>query len=464
MSITVQGNSDERIIIEYTPDRMIGIVSFDGPRGDGESLSNVDIEKAIRDKGIIYGIDEQVLQSIYDHRQQGFKYIIAKGKVPQRGEAAYLTYTFDKDSINELKPKENLDGTVDFKDLNIIQNVEEGHVLVVKTPATEGIDGTNIFGDVIAAIKGRDVTIPKGKNTHLLEDGVTLVASKPGKICYDGSHIAISDVFIVEGDVDSGTGNIDFKGNVLINGSVKNGYIVKATGCVEIRGSVEGAEIIAGENIVIWYGIQGMDKGHIHAEGNVVAKFIQNANVEASGEIIAEAIMHSHVAALSIRAEKGKGLIVGGELIAARVMSANTIGSYMATSTIVRMGVCCNVVEEFNQVKQKYNDQRQELERISQSVTFLMGKQDVMGQDKKQLLKKLLTTKQAIDTQFRETDIRYKELEQLVCNQTEGVINVKNKIYPGVKIMIGNAIKYIQEDYQYCSIKKDGPDIVVQAF
>ncbi len=70
-------------------------------------------------------------------------------------------------------------------------------------------------------------------------------------------------------------GNINFPGDVEIKGNVISNLTVTATGNIEILGAVEAASIIAGKNIVLKTGIQGMDKGVLQAGGNITARFIE---------------------------------------------------------------------------------------------------------------------------------------------------------------------------------------------
>ncbi|MGL5677550.1 MAG: DUF342 domain-containing protein [Cellulosilyticaceae bacterium] len=452
---------DEKVVVEITPDKMIGVISFEEPGVDGQRLDEKAIRHAIEKREICFGIDEALLNEILSSRRYNYKYIIAKGTPPVKGEDAKLEYSFDPKTINVFKPAQNLDGTVNFKDMNVVHNVTRNAVLVVKAEATEGTPGTNVLGQEIKAQKGKDVRIPKGKNTKLLEDGLTLVAEISGKLSYDHHNVYISPTFIVEKDVDSSTGNIDFVGNVVVNGNVQNGFKVKAGGTVEIKGCVEAAEIEAGDDVVVWYGIQGMDKGIIRTKGNLVAKFIQNAYVEADGEVVTEAIMHSHIAAASIDVAKGKGLIVGGEMIAGRQIHANIMGSPMATQTIVQIGVPPNLLKEYQQVEKLYQEVREEVTKVSQSVTFLMGKKDIIGEQKQTLLSKLITTKVGIEARHREVAEKHKMLSDKIKEANTGLVKVKNKLYPGVKITIGTAVKYISEDYTYCTIQKEGADVVL---
>ena len=104
----------------------------------------------------------------------------------------------------------------------------------------------------------------------------------------------VNDVYEVS-DVDTSTGNIEYSGNVCVLGNVKTGFSIKADGDVEVRGVVENATVEATGNVTIARGMNGMSKGTITAGGNVVAKFLENANVNAGGYVHSEAILHSNV-------------------------------------------------------------------------------------------------------------------------------------------------------------------------
>src|SRR5690606_15317621 len=126
--------------------------------------------------------------------------------------------------------------------------------------------------------------------------------------------------YVVPGDVDFSTGNIDFIGSVKVMGSVRNGFSVKAAGNVEIMGRLEGGFINTGGNIVVKEGIVGQGKGNIKAGGSVYARFLENAQVEARKDVlVGDSIMHSTVRAggkIVVNGKKGK--IVGGLCFAGR--------------------------------------------------------------------------------------------------------------------------------------------------
>lgn len=453
----------ESINVEVTPDRMLAVISFSEASLEGQQLSLEEIKQCIQAKGIIYGVDESVLSELAVSRNPDFKYIIARGLVPTKGQDAIHQFYFDEENLDKIKPKEKSDGTVDFKDLNIVHNVAKGQILYKKIPARTGNAGRNVLGQEIPAPMGKDIRLPKGQGVELLEDGTTLVAGIEGRLCYDAYNIYIAPLLNIEKDVDSSTGNIDFVGNVIINGSVKNGFKVKAKGNIEIHGSVEAAFIEADGDVLIWYGFQGMDKGSIKAKGNITIKFIQNARVEAGGDVTAEAVMHSQVAANNIYVDKGKGLIVGGKLVAGHLISACTLGSSMATQTDLHIGIPIHIMNEYKEVEKIYLTATEEIEKVSQDINFLMTRRarGELSPDKVEVLRKLLVTRVEWSDKKNNAFDRYMALKVVVQNAILGNIKVKYTLYPGVRITIGNMIKYIKEEYTHCCVQKDNVDIVI---
>ncbi|MDF2877757.1 MAG: hypothetical protein K0S30_853, partial [Clostridia bacterium] len=406
----------------------------------------------------------EVLNEITKNRRYEYKYIIAKGVQPQDGEDAVLNLNFSTEEIKNFKPKQKQDGTVDFKDLHAVHNVKKGDLLAKKNPATEGIEGYNVLGQKIKAKRGKDARMPKGKNTEILEDGLTLVSSVDGKLEYDGHNIYINTVYTLNGDLDSSIGNIDFLGSVVINGSVKSGYTIKAEGSVEVKGSVEDAVIIAGGDILLSYGIQGTDSGQLVSEGNVVAKFIQNAVVAARKDIITEAIIHSHVSAGgSIKAESGKGTIVGGSAAATNMILAKSIGSPMGTVTTVQIGVLPSIYKKHKDIENNLSKNKENLNKIEQSIKFLLtkSKQIRLDTQKQVMLQKLNDSRMPLVDAIEKLKKEYAELSDMLRDAQDGIIKAADTVYPGVKVIIGNSTKYIDDTQIHCTIRKIDGDIYI---
>ena len=92
-------------------------------------------------------------------------------------------------------------------------------------------------------------------------------------------------VFEVKGDLDLNTGNIDFIGNVMIDGNVPSGYEIKAGGDVKITGLVEGATIEAQGSIHISGGIAGQKKAVVRAGVDLQTQYVNQAIIFAGNDI-----------------------------------------------------------------------------------------------------------------------------------------------------------------------------------
>ncbi|WP_069998915.1 FapA family protein [Cellulosilyticum sp. I15G10I2] len=453
---------NEIVVVEISRDRMLAVLWFEAPKNGGNKLTGDQIRSEIDRKGIKKGLDLELLDKLVLSRQYDYKYIVAKGMQPENGKDAVLTLTFDADSIKNFRPKQNQDGTVDFKNLNVVHNVKKGEILATKIPATEGVDGYNVLDQSIRAKKGKDTRMPKGKNTELSEDNLTLLASVDGKLEYDGHNIYINTVYTLNGDLDSGIGNIDFLGSVSITGSVKSGYTIKAEGSVEVKGPVEDAIIIAGGDIILSYGIQGTEKGKLVSGGNIVAKFIQNATVEARKDVITEAIIHSHVSAgNSIKVETGKGTIVGGSVAATNMIFAKSIGSPMGTVTSVQIGILPSLYQNHKKIEAELQEKRASLTKVEQSIKFLLSKSKEVKLDmqKQIMLQKLSDARRPLIEEIETLKKEYDELSNTLREAQDGIIKVVDIMHPGVRLMIGNTIKYVDDSKVHCTIRKVDGDI-----
>ena len=453
---------NEAMVVELSKDKMLAIVWFEEPKDGGTRLTIDYIKAEIGKRGIKKGIDEEMLEHIAVNRKHNYKYIVAKGTQPEDGKDAELILNFDPVEIKNFKPKENADGTVDFKNLNAVYNVKKGDLLATKIPATEGTNGYNVLDQVMKAKKGKDVRIPKGKNTEIAEDGISLVASLDGKLEYDGHNVYVNTVYTLNGDLDSSIGNIDFIGSVVISGSVHSGFTIKAEGSVEVKGPVEDAIIIAGGDIFLSYGIQGIEKGKLVSGGNVVAKFIQNATVEARKDIITEAIIHSHVSAgNSIKVENGKGTIVGGSAAATNIILARSIGSPMGTATSVQIGILPSIYQKHRQIEASLNEKRDNLAKVEQSIKFLLtkSKEAKFDEQRQMMFQKLSAARGPLIEEIESLKKEYNELSEIVRDAQDGLIKVMDTVHPGVRLTIGNTVKYIDDTQVRCTIRKLDGDI-----
>lgn len=451
---------DEDLEIRIADRGMKAYAKLIPPEG-GKLLTIEDFYRLLKEHGIVYGINTQAIAKMINNRQYGKEICVAVGQKPKDGTDARLVYHFD--FKKEHKPVIKEDGTVDYRHLDLITNVKKGQALVSMIPATEGKPGMTVTGQTVAARSGKSIRLPKGKNVLVSENKLELTAAIDGKVDIIDGKIHVFAIYEVPHNVDNSTGNIDFIGNVIVRGNVLTGFEVKAGGYIEVWGVVEGARLISKGDVVLKQGMQGMEKGIIESEGNVVAKFIENGTVYAKGDIIVEAIMHSTVkCGGKINVAGRKGLIVGGLVQAGTEISAKTIGSPMSTVTNVEVGIDPQLRQEYTELVNQINLLEEQRKKAEQVLRLFEKMKDYSTKDpyKIEIKRKAIKAKLNYSAQMPKIKQRIYELEQIFNNVGKGAIHVMDTIYPGTKVTIGPSSLYIKEEMRYTTFKREQGEIV----
>ncbi|NQU06862.1 MAG: DUF342 domain-containing protein, partial [Calditrichaeota bacterium] len=242
----------------------------------------------LHNSGIVFGINEEAIHKMLDRKLWNKQIKVAVGQPPVRGEDGHEKFYFKTDE--KFTPKVHTDGSVDFKDLKIAQNVSEGKIIAERIPPTKGISGIDIYGKEVIAENGIEARLVAGDNTEFKDEKQNvLISTVDGSIKLRfGNTVVVDTVFEVVKDVDFSTGNLDVTGDVNVRGSVLSGFNVKATGNITVNGIIEDAIIEAGGDVMVRMGFTGTGKGVISADGQVVLKYINNQTVKAEEIFIGE--------------------------------------------------------------------------------------------------------------------------------------------------------------------------------
>ena len=115
---------------------------------------------------------------------------------------------------------------MDFKAISPFRMVRKGDILARISPRVEGVAGIDVMGAVVPHGKSPGSSPKPGKNT--LVAGDTVVAGADGRFVSGEESFWVSEVLEIRGDVDYSTGHIDFPGDVIVQGQIKQGFKVKA--------------------------------------------------------------------------------------------------------------------------------------------------------------------------------------------------------------------------------------------
>lgn len=452
---------DEYVRVKIDDDKMNAVCRFYPPSTRGNHLTKEDIVSELVKAGVRYGVDESKISQYIRDRRYCSDYVFAKATPAIQGRDAEITYHFNTDLT--MKPKTNEDGSVDFHKLDIISHVNKGDLLATLTPVDFGRPGIDVCGKPIKPNKVINRILRHGNKISMSEDGLSLFSDVDGHVSLTDDRVFVSNIYEIPGDVDSSTGDIDYEGNVVIKGNVITGFSVKAKGDIEVYGVVEGAYIEAGGQIILRRGMQGMNKGILKAYGNIITKFIENAEVIAGGYINTDSIMHSKVSAKGDIIVGGRrGLVTGGVIRSGTMISLKTSGSHMGTNTILEVGIDPRVLDEFHELEKQIVNLKSEKERVNQAIAMVRKRLQTgsnISYDKLESLKQITQTSIHLNTQLTEATQKYDILKLEVEGNASGTIEVQDTVYPGTKIVIANIVYYVRDALQHTKFIRDRADI-----
>ena len=433
------------IIIDVSRDQMIATVRYDTNKGSGLPQAE-EVKAALAEKGVVFGINEEAIE-------KGVKslmpFVAAEGKQVQHGDNAKIERKFDLSIKN--KPKIDEYNRANYKDMGLFVLAKKGDLLAVRIPQTEGTPGKNIFGMTVAARAGRPIPMPQGKNTEVRNEN-ELYATMSGQIVDSTRKIDIDPHLEIHSSVGAGTGNIDFVGGVSIKGNVEAGFIVKATGDIEIGGMVNGADV-SGRNVVIKGGIVGQNRGLVKAAEDVSALFAENANIEAGRDVnITDTILHSNVrAGKCIYVEERKGIITGGSAAASEEIRCKLVGNPAAVVTRLSVGVDPTIQQKYNDLCKECKEDRARLKQITQMLNTL-GKIDVsrLPQQRIDQINALTRSQFPLAGKIKRAEKEIMALEEAMGRMNDGKIRVSDTVYPGVRISINSIIMNVQSTIRLC--------------
>lgn len=442
---------DAIVHISISPDGLQAVLSMEPPQNGGAAPTLEALHTALNTQKISFQVNEQLLQVLADNPTYNRDLLIANGIPPVHGIDGTVSFQI-KTQKTVLTPKVREDGTVDYHDLGLVENVSKGQVLCVLTPPTEGTPGMTVKGAPIPQKRGQPVPSLQGKNTVLSEDGTAILSALDGQADYDGRKINVNETFMVKENVDNSTGDIRVTGNLTVKGSVLPGFVLEAGGNIEIRGSVENATIRAGGSIHLYSGIVG---GELTCEGDLQCRFIENSNVTVKGDIQAEYLINSSVrCGKNIRIVGKIAKIIGGSCMAGQNIEAHTIGTESNVKTKLTIGTDPAVFVRQQELLAQVSEASQRLEKLTPLLRIL-NQLEAAGRltpDKKLALENVRFSFDS-DTKFLEdADVELEEIAQTVRLKGFGRVICPGFVHPGTLVEIGGAALAVKDTLKNVSL------------
>ena len=447
-------HNDSMATVEVDDSEMKVFLTVIPPDEGGADLTYDAYMSLLKQQRVYHGIKEEFLAEFADRPTYREKVEVADGIRPINGKDAYIVYSFEVDQ-STVRLKEGTNGKVNFKELNIIQNVVENQELAKKMPPEDGIDGKTVTGKILPAKAGSDIPLPLGTNVHAGDNDDTVLSDINGQVILANGKINVEPVYTVEGDVNLKTGNIIFLGTVIINGNVEDGFSVKAAGNIEVKGTVAKAELDAEGDIIIYQGINGKSGGKIRAGRSLWSRFVENANIEVGNMVVVtDGIINSNVDAIkSIICQGKRANIMGGRLRAGEEINAKVLGnSTSGTETVCEVGFDPHnkiELERLQAIKASSEEELNSLKLDLQTLINTKKQRKSLPEDKEAYLQELMDRRQVLTEELKKATEGIQQVQEIMNEmQIRGRVSASTKVWPGVKIWIRDVKEDVRTEYK----------------
>ena len=445
---------EPKVRISY--DEMEAYLLLPEPLEDAYELSN--IMSIVEAAGVKIGVDQEKIASMVEEKYYNRECLIARGIPAAQGVDGYFDFKFDVD-FNK-KPTHRADGSVDYWSIHSIEIVEEGQIIAEYHEPIDGSNGMSVKGKLIMAKRGRPLPPLTGKGFERSADNRTYTAVMTGKIEMQNNRILISQVHEIFGDVGLKTGNIDFRGDVIIHGNVPTGAVIKATGTITVDGTVEGCLIDANKDVIIRGGMLGAGKGTIKTRGNLHAKFLEYATVHAEGLVETDSAINCNINSNDKVYLRGKhASVVGGIIHAAKGVEAFNFGNEYGVKTEIFAGVNWEVKRQLSYHENCVKEAEDIIEKINiglKQIEDTAREQNTNPNDDPRRAA-LLRTKIVKQADLATHTQHLNNMSKLVECAHGAAVKVLHDVYAGVSVGINDAVLHVKENQQSVSFfERDG--------
>jgi uncharacterized protein (DUF342 family) len=436
------------IKIHLTEDLMKAEVDMFPPGQDGAGFTILSLISDLEVAGVTWGVNKETLENnilkcLTDS-------IVIKGVLAAEGQKAVKavpSYWHLKKRLLGLPEADLKAPNVDHKNKSPYIMVKKGEALAKMVPEAPGEAGRNIAGEILTAGAKDVVSFRPGDNLN--EKEAVLYAACHGRFEIREKVMSVNETLEIAGNVDYSTGHVAFPGDVIIHGAVCDGFRVAAGKSIFVKQTMDASQILSRGDLVVEGGIKGRGEGLVRVDGNVNAKFIENATVESHRSIYVEkAVMHSNLSCLGVVDLGETGVLVGGEIKAEGGIRVGHIGRPDSPSAIIRAGSDYIAEGKLLSARAQVDRLEAKLDKLKSRQSLSTEQQKLIGQveevlekmnqSEKDLLKRQHPNRDALITVFGKvdegTDIHIAELSLRLSSPMEAVTFYYKEVGPELAV------------------------------
>ena len=424
------------------------------PRTASPAINPGELLGILRELNVVSGINTKNVEAFCASVGKGEaqkRMILAKATPPVPGKDGFVEYLV-RVSSKEPEYKENPDGREDFHYLHLFDNVAKDQIIAQVHQPEEPQDGLTITGQPIT-LPPTPLTkalVKAGPGVSVDEDKVAYRATMDGRVIQEQNTLSVTDHYTVTHDVDFAVGHIDFCGYVEIRGDVLDGFNVHGAKGIDITGVVGACQIDSDGDINIRGGIAGKNTAIIRCGGNLTARFIDDATVEAKGDVVVKNEIINSVVKTAGTILMESGTLAGGEHIALQGIEVRHVGTQIALKTELTAGADYRSVDRIKSLNKELADIARELDKSAILLGPYIHNLEASARltpEAKNHLQELIIKVEILKKRKVEIDGILSTLQTESNEKANPKINILGLLHAGCVMHLGNTVERIPSEH-----------------
>lgn len=334
-----------------------------------------------------------------------------------------------------FNPRELNNGKVDYHTINAFLFVKKGEHLGDIIPEQIGTNGRTLTGNIMKfpTIEKKKQQI--GPNIKVIGDKI--YSEIDGTFKENDEILKVESCLRIHSDIDYHTGNIDYKGDIEINGTVREGFDVSSQGDIFVNGCIEPSNITAANNIFVKEGLLGSEETTITCEGSLYSNHIENAYIKTKGAVnVRNCMVHSIILTQDYIHMPKKGAIVGCFLCAQNRAVLGNIGNENNLMNEIYLGKDHEAELKLRKVRNTINEFQAKMSELQKMIWAAKSRQE-----RDQIKDLYLSLKEKVDGLGNVSRVLLEEVDK----NDGAILEVYGTVYPGTRIDICNIKLNIQK-------------------
>ncbi len=455
-SLLVAERHDALVDLQVAPDAMSATLTIVPPQG-GAGATLQEVRHALMVAGVVAGIDDAAItQALSSGSSEAL--VVACGQAAQDGHNAEFEELIP--AAPDRTPTLDENGLIDYREHGDIVMVHTGALLMRRRPATRGVPGFTVRGDVLVAKSGVDEPFARQLvGAKVSDDDPNLLeASQTGHPVRVHGGVMVEPVLRLPA-VDMSSGNIRYDGTVHVDGEIGQNMRVQASGDVIVGGMVDGGIVEAGGDIMVAGGVIAHAK--LRAEGAITARFAESAQLFAGTAIVIDDmalecdLQSLNQITVGAKAPQ-RGRLIGGRATAMMRIEMPLLGSASAGITKLVLGANPALEARYRELLEKLETERAAQENLRKLIGQLTSVADPKG-----MLSRAQASLDNAASVHAQTQAALEAVEAQLALSRNAVVQVGVAVSGAVDLAFGKMQSQLRRDYRAGTFRLNSDGVVV---